>query len=275
MHSAQVLGQAHIAVDYMKFENLALAAIGLDDPDNEDGGWMPQNIKNARSGRQRLCDAFWKWRATLLSLARRCAASSSPVPSSRLSRGKIAATKIQAPSFGFGSQSPFSSYLLFPYHYESADDSYPTSPLMKGRPVQMLATDALNRLLDSAMLKTLPPVGMTEQTQQFATSRAGRRFIRARCGARPIRTRSRRIREVGGDPAALAPMFTQALSLYAELTGVLPDGWARRRTATPRPSPRTRSCSAARCAPSIMSIQPARADDCAGWIWPIRWAAMP
>jgi hypothetical protein len=60
-----------------------------------------------------------------------------------------------------------------PVSLRGADDAYPTSPLMKGRPIQMLATDAANRLLDSAMLKNAPPVGYDRSDACICQKRGG------------------------------------------------------------------------------------------------------
>lgn len=222
MHSAQVLGQAHIAVDYMKFENLALAASkGSDDPKNENGGWMPQNIKNI------IPDD--KGYVTVLEMegdivVPRKTVRSIVIPGAIITvvRGKTGGDKDSSAVVRFRfRQSPFSSYLLFPYHYESADDSYPIGPLMKGRPVQMLATDAANRLLDCAMLNILPPVGWDRSDSYFASQGGPAIYPGALWGTTDPNSIKAHA-EIGGDPSALASMFTQSLSLYAELTGVLP-----------------------------------------------------
>jgi hypothetical protein len=44
---------------------------------------------------------------------------------------------------------------------------------MKGRTVQIMAVQALNRALDAAALKNSPPVGYDKSDMQFA-ARAGR-----------------------------------------------------------------------------------------------------
>src|SRR5262245_58039740 len=46
MHSMQLMEPANIAYDYIRLENLHMAAArGSNDPDDEDGGWMPKNLK--------------------------------------------------------------------------------------------------------------------------------------------------------------------------------------------------------------------------------------
>lgn len=222
IHSAQVLGPAHIAEDFIKFENIQLAANrGSDDPNNEDGGWMPSNFKKVepdKDGYVRLLEYEGDLvipRKTVRSLVIPGAIVTVVVGGAE--KGGTASTKAVI-RFRFRKY-PFSSYLLFPYHYESAGEAYPTSPLMKGRPVQMLATDAANRLLDSAMLKIAPPVGYDRSDAFFAQQGGPLIHPFAQWGSTDkITVHS----EVGGDPTALANMLTQALNLYAELTGILP-----------------------------------------------------
>lgn len=223
MHSSQVLGEAHIAVDYMKLENLKIAAAkGSTDPDNEDGGWMPANLRKLEPDD--------KGFVTVLEM------EGDIVIPRRTTRSMILpgaiVTVILGGKGGGGDATrsvvrfrfrkyAFSSYLLFPYHYEGAEEAYPTSPLMKGRPVQMTATHALNRLMDSAMLKNAPPVSYDRTDTYFAQQGGAPIYPFAQWqssdpGSIKVHT------EVGGDPGTLSAVFTMAVNMYAELTGVLP-----------------------------------------------------
>ena len=169
MHSAQSLEPAHIARDYIKLENLQLAAnLGSTDPDDPDGGWMPKGVAKLTADDQGY--------VTLLEMegdivVPRKTVRSIVIPGAIVTvavggKDKGGNVTNSVVRFRFR-KSQQSSYLLFPYHYECADDIYPTSPLMKGRPVQMMCTDALNRLLDAAMLKNAPPVGYDRTDQVF------------------------------------------------------------------------------------------------------------
>ncbi len=116
---------------------------------------------------------------------------------------------------------PFSSYLLHSYHYEGADQIYPASPLMKGRPIQIMCSGALNRLMDSAALKNSPPVGWDRTDTYFAQHGGPEIYPMAQWGTTDpgaIKVHN----EVGGDPAAMMAVFARGVSMYAELTGVLP-----------------------------------------------------
>jgi hypothetical protein len=220
MHSAQLLEPGHIARDYIKLENLHMAANrGSDDPDDEDGGWMPSNLKKIV--------ADDKGYVTLLEY------EGDLVVPRKTTRSMVLAGCIVTVVLGGkdGSsasrgvvrfrwrKSHCSSYLLFPYHYESAGEPYPTSPLMKGRPVQIAATDACNRFLDSAALKIGSPVSYDRSSMAFAQEGGPSIFPYALW---PTTDGVKVHSEVGGEPASMAAAMSQLVNLYAELTGVLP-----------------------------------------------------
>lgn len=223
MHSAQVLGPMHIAVDHIKFENLAMAASkGSSDPYDPDGGWMVGNMKElVRDDR-----GFVK----LLELEGDIVIPRKTT-SSVVIHGAIVTVALGGKDNGGNAtravircrfrKYPFSSYILFPYQYESADDTYPTSPLMKGRPVQELASSAVNRMLDSAMLKIAPPVGY-DKSDTYFTQHGGPVIQPYAQWGNNDPAALKVWTELGGDPATMAAAATQAINLYAELTGVLP-----------------------------------------------------
>lgn len=221
LHSATVLGSSHIAHDYIKYESLAIAANkGSQDPDDDDGGWMPKNLGRVVPDKQGY--------VRLLEMEGDIVVPRKTVRSVVIPGGIITVAMGGQDSGGSSTRAvvrfrfrkyPFSSYILFPYLYESADDSYPTSPLMKGRTVQMTATDALNRCIDAAALKNQPPCGF--DPNNMAMSQAGGPEIFP--GAiwetmDPVKVYA----EVGGDPAALFQIYMNSVQLYAQLTGVLP-----------------------------------------------------
>lgn len=221
MHSAQVLGPAIIAEDNIKLENLQVAANrGSSNPDDEDGGWMPANLKGLeadKDGNVKVLEMEGDIvvpRKTVRSIV---------IPGAIVTvvvGGKDKAQNVSkgVVRFRFRKQ-PFSSYLLFPYHFEGADDAYPTSPLEKGRPVQIAATDMLNRVMDSAALKIAPPVGYDRTDSVFAQGGGPAIHPYAQWGTTDLLTV---YDKVGGDPGAMASALTLALNLYGELTGVLP-----------------------------------------------------
>lgn len=221
LHSAQMLGVAHIAHDTIRYENLALAANkGSTDPDDYDGGWMPKNFAKVLPGKGGYVEVLEMEGDIVVP---RKTVRSVVIPGAIItvalggadSRGGSTRAVIR---FRFRKH-PFSSYLLFPYMHESADDAYPTGPLMKGRTVQQTATDAVNRFLDSAMLKNSPPVGYDRNDMTFAQSGGPEIYP----GAMWETTDPCTVYEqIGGDPGALNNAALQWINLYAQLTGVLP-----------------------------------------------------
>lgn len=222
-HSAQVLGPSNICYDPIRFENLALAASrGSSDPGDYDGGWMSANLKGVVPDNRGYVYLLEMEGDIIVP---RKTARSFVIPGAIATiviggKEKGGSTTRAVVRFRFRKY-PFSSYVLFPYHYECAGEAYPTSPLMKGRPVQILATDAANRLMDSAALKIQPPVGWDRSDAYFAARGGPTIFPGALWGTSDpaaIRAHS----EIGGDPSAMSAVFQNALNLYAQLTGVMP-----------------------------------------------------
>lgn len=221
LHSAQELGPAQIFEDSIKFESLAMAASkGSNSPDDEDGGWMPKNLTGIEPDK----DGY----VTVLEyegdvVVPRETTSSMFLPGAVVTVVKGAKNKGGDVTMGVvrfrWRKSPYSSYLLFPYLYEGSDDCYPTSPLEKGRPIQIMIAEALNRTLDSAALKNAPPVSYDRSDQIFATKGGPRVHPYAIWETTdPVKVHS----DVGGEPGALANMLQLGIQLYGELTGVLP-----------------------------------------------------
>ena len=223
IHSSQVLGPAHIWVDNIRFENLALAAShGSSDPDDEDGGWMANALTRLEpddNGYVKLLEMEGDI------IVPRKTVRSMVIP------GAIVTVAVGGKDGGGNAtravvrlrfrKNPFSSYLLFPYQYESSDCAYPTSPLMKGRPIQIMATEAANRMLDSAMLKIAPPIGWDRNDPVLAKQGGPKVHPYAKWGSNdPASIKA--FSELGGDPSTMGSMMSNALSLYADLVGVLP-----------------------------------------------------
>lgn len=216
VHSAHVLGEMHILEGQMSLENLTIAANrGSKDPEDEDGGWMPAMLKNIEPDDKDM--------VTLIELEGDIVVPRKTVRSVVIPNAIATIVVGQEGTKGVVRfrirKRPFSSYLLFPYHYEHIDTPYSTSPLMKGRPVQMMATDALNRLMDAAMLKNAPPVGYDRSDLAFAAEGGPAIYPYAKW---PTTDGVEVHDKIGGDPAALSATLSLAINLYAELTGILP-----------------------------------------------------
>ena len=201
----------------IKLKDLQVAAsLGSQDPNSDDGGWKPENIENVDSdstGHVLVLDFEGDIvvpRASRTSTVLRGVLFTIFVGKSS---GKYLNKVIR---FRYR-QAPFNSYLQFPYHQENVEDTYATSPLMKGRPIQMAAADGFNRLMDSASLKVTPPVGYDRTDMYFA--QMGGPAI-APYAHWPTTTPVSVHDEVGGDPVAMANIFTTLVQLYYDVTGV-------------------------------------------------------
>lgn len=102
---------------------------------------------------------------------------------------------------------PYSSYLLFPYHQENIDTPYATSPLMKGRPVQMAATASLNRLMETAALQVQPPLSRDPDSDEEPQTYPGALWGDT---VKP---------NVIGDPTAMLAVYNAFLAQYSDVTG--------------------------------------------------------
>lgn len=219
-HSSQVMGEAHISEDFMALENLHIAASkGSKDPSNMNGGWIPANLKGiepGEHGRIQLLEMegdFIVPRKTSRSFVLRGYIATVVVGKDSQDKVKSGLVRLRKRKY------PFSSYILFPYHYEGAYDVYPSSPLQKGRTVQIMAVEVLNRLLDSAALKNSPPVsydGSDPGLMGTGGPVVAPYELWQSLGEIKAHT------EVGGEPAQLSEALSLALRMYAELTGVLP-----------------------------------------------------
>ena len=219
-YTAETFGPSHIAEDSVRLENLLLmASKGSTDPDNEDGGWMPEEVRSLEPDNKGFVEIL-EWEGDLV--VPRSTTPSVVIPGAivTVAKGvqKGGKSTHAVVRFRFR-KDPFSSYLLFPYHIEDIDNPYPSSPLMKGRTVQMMATEALNKLLDSAALKNAPPVGYDRSDQWFAANGGPVIHPYAQWGTID---QVHPYVEIGGDPGALSNSLSLAINLYAELTGVLP-----------------------------------------------------
>ena len=102
---------------------------------------------------------------------------------------------------------PYSSYLLFPYHQEHIDSPYATSPLMKGRPIQMAQTETLNRLMELGALQSQPPVSQDEDSDESTAIYPGCRL-----------GESAKIHDIG-DPGAMLNIYQFLDNQYSDVTG--------------------------------------------------------
>lgn len=112
--------------------------------------------------------------------------------------------------------SMLSSYIVLNYHHEGAASAYCASPLTKGRSIAFRANQSLNRVIESALLKTQPPISygesMTFNAEGGPVIHPGAQWK----GDDPINVYT----EVGGDPQALMAVYRDLLGQYQDVSGV-------------------------------------------------------
>lgn len=110
---------------------------------------------------------------------------------------------------------PYSSFIEFPYHRESLSDHYSTSPLLKGRPLQIAAVEALTRALIAAQLNALPPLSYDADDMNFAQNGGPNIYPGALWGS----TSDIVVHEIGS-PQELMVMYGSLLQQYSDVTGI-------------------------------------------------------
>lgn len=223
LHEGHAIDTGVIQYRKVKLEDILIAANkGSDSPRDVDGGWMPAKLNGIHPLSDMHADLL-EFEGDLV-VPRKSGSSivlEGVIVTVLVGKaGKSADSKRirRVIRFRFR-QTPFNSYLPFPYHIEDLEQSYATSPLMKGRPVQMAATDALNRLLDAAALKNAPPVGYDKADLTFAAD--GGPMIAPHTIWETI-SDIKVFSEVGGDPSVIAIALNDLISLYYDVTGVQP-----------------------------------------------------
>lgn len=215
LNEGMMVGDSIIDCFQMKFEDVLLAAKkGSKDPDSQQGGWMPSNLKGIEPDDNGFVEVL-EFEGDLI--VPRKTTRSLFIPGAIVTAviGSDGSThKENVIRFRFR-KAPFNTNILFPYHQEDVDSPYAAGPLMKGRPVQIAATNALNRLMDAAALSNAPPIGYEKDDMTFA-SQGG-----------PVIHPYAKWATLGeiktyefANPSAMLEVYLGLLQQYANLTGV-------------------------------------------------------
>lgn len=212
-----VSGPSIIEATRVRIDDVIMAARkGGNDPRDPDGGWMPAALKvfeiegKAETDTNGLVDRIVMEGDIIIprKTTRSIVLENARFTVIRGARSK-AVVRFQLNRF------PFTSYVWQPYHVEDLTSPYGVGPLMKGMPIQMSATEALNRVLQSAILNTEPPLAYSPDEPQFQ-ARGGpevapRALWETETGVTPVEI---------GDPKALFQVYLGFLQQYADLTGI-------------------------------------------------------
>lgn len=211
MNEGMMIGPSTIVEWTQKHEDLLLAANkGGNDPKKESGGWMPAQVKRV--------DPDDKGNVTMYEfegdlVVPRMTARSLYIPGAIVTVACGANSRVVR--FRWRTM-PFSSFVEFPYHHEHVDSPYCGSPLMKGRLIQLAATQALNMIMDSAALKIQPPIGYDKNDTAFTFNGPN-----VEPGALWESVDGIEVfDEVGGEPSALAQVYFDLVRQYQDETGV-------------------------------------------------------
>ena len=219
MHEGETLGPNIIQEQSIRYADLmASAADGGTDPRDENGGYVPSQIKKL-SGKS-------DDTVQLLELEGDLVVDSTN--STLIIRDVVVTVAVGSEktkqNFGlvrFREGEEFSTYLVHHYHLEGPEFTYGSSPLLKGMPIARLAAQAMNRIMESAQLKNSPPVGWNKDEIAFAGT--GGPVIEPYAQWSTTDLEAIKVyAEVGGDPSGLLAVFSGLLSLYADMTGVTP-----------------------------------------------------
>lgn len=113
---------------------------------------------------------------------------------------------------------PFRSFITGVYQKDDIDSPYGTSPLVKGRPVQEAACEAMNRLIDVACLQAEPPQ-LWNENENALIATGGLIVAPGSSGSVQRPETAVKLLDVG-DIAGLASVVLQFLKLYEDMTGV-------------------------------------------------------
>lgn len=184
---------------------------GSSDPDSQNGGWIAGNLRGLDTEDKTV--EVLEFEGDLVVPDKEVIYIPAVVVSvARAKKEGKAANRIFRIRF---KQQAESSYIFFPYHHENASSKHPTSPLMKGRPIQAAATFSLCRMLMAAALNAQPPIRYDKDDGELV----------ARGG--PVLFPGATIATVGaidaleiGNVQQLLALYSDFIRQYSDVTGV-------------------------------------------------------
>ncbi len=185
------------------------ASQGSTDPTKENGGWMPKQLKNVEADKNGNVDVIEQEGDIILARSGRNLFLPNAIVSVVKGAGDPTVFRYREREF------PFRSYIHAPYHHEHVNSPYAAGPLLKGWPVQLAASEAINRIGAWAILNTEPPVGYDSGDWKLKSTGGPRIAPGAQW-----ETLSRLSVEQIGDGDGLLRYYLAMAQQYADVTGV-------------------------------------------------------
>lgn len=209
------LGRSMIFAERRPLADVVLAANkGSNDPDDPSGGWMPQNLKNLEPFGDDNAVDFLEFEGDMVVSRKTTRALVLPGVIVTVVRGQVGGEPSSRVVRLRYRKMPFSSYVLFPYHQEDVEQTYSPSPLMKGRPLQISAVEALLRTMQAAAYNAEPAAQYDASDPNYSLSGPTLHPGAMLPSISEIKTIDI------GDPSALFQVFTGLLAEYDNVTGV-------------------------------------------------------
>lgn len=216
MNEGYLVGPSPIFATRRKLTDITLMANrGSKDPNNPNGGWMPKNLNNLEPLGEDDSVDFLDYEGDLVLPRKSTRSIFVPGVMITVVRGKAqgkADSRVVRLRYR---KMPFSSYVIFPYHQEDVKQIYTPSPLMKGRPVQIAAVEALNRTMQATALNAEPPISY-DRTDPYLAVHGGPVI---HPGALNGTTGIIQPMDIG-DPSALFQVYIGLLGEFDNVTGV-------------------------------------------------------
>lgn len=211
LHEGALIGPSIIQCRSQKYADLVIAANkGENDPEDPDGGWMPARLKDIEPDDKGYVELI-EYEGDLVVERKSTGSLFIPGALATCAVGKGKATIVRFRWMPQGT----SSYIVQPYHIEDIESPYGVGPLMKGRPIQIAATEALNAVMDSAQLLVRPPVQYDSSDPHFSV------------GGGPNIHPGALLATLGdiqalklGDPAVMLDVYLALKQQYSDVTGV-------------------------------------------------------
>lgn len=185
---------------------------GSNNPRDEQGGWMPSNLSNFEPDNDGNVQVL-EYEGDII--VPRSTRDDVFIPNVLISvaQGQGADTA-RVFRIRFRTR-PESSWIFFPYHREDAHNPYPTSPLMKGYPIQKNASQIFNLMVASGYLQVMPPVRYSKDDMEFAADGGPQIYPGAKWGTLDA-VDAIQI----GNPDGLLRQYLELHQEYADTTGV-------------------------------------------------------